>query len=146
MISIITKEKNSNCRIFYKDARLRSGRNIVFNIWDDNGSIFLSNQSGVQIDNSGVYYCDFVSPNVDSYLLATGTDFQDPQGMVLKIGNPAEKFFYLRGDLQENVNVTYEIYDTLAVVLNSGVMNNIVSWFYSVIVEGIPKPWFVEIE
>lgn len=145
-MKIKSASKNSTYRTFYKDAYLRSGRSIWFNAWNENGDSIYENQLiTAEIPNIGIYYYDFTTPNIDSYVLIIATDNQDPQGTVLKIGNPIERTFYLRGDLAEGVTTTFEIYDQSSNILATGVMESIVSGFYTTVVDGLSKPWFLQI-
>lgn len=139
--------KNSNQRIFYKDAYLRTNRSVIFSAWNEFGvSLFLNANYLNQISNYGVYYYDFVTPNTDSYVISLGTDGEDPQGLILKVGNPLDDLaFYLRGDLAENISTTYEIFNEASSVISSGTMENVASGFYKVNVTGLVKPWFLEV-
>lgn len=138
--------KNINQRVFYKDAYLRSGRTILFSAWKENGEqVYLNQPADSEIPNSGMYYYDFITPNFDSYVLVIATDGQDPQGSALKVGNPQDLAFYLRGDLAENLTTNFEIYDISSNILSSGTMENVSNGFYKTSVQGLAKPWFLEV-
>ena len=137
---------DSNLRLFYKTNNLESGQNVIFNIWDQNGSIIKSNESATEIGTEGVYYYDFVTPILDCYLLIVGSNngnFKEPE--IIKSGNPSEKSFYVQGSLRSGKIIGYQIYDESNVILASGPLNDIVSGFYSADVTGLSEPWFFEV-
>jgi hypothetical protein len=138
--------KNINQRIFYKDAYLRSGRTILYSAWRETGEqVYINQPADNEIPNSGMYYYDFTTPNIDCYVLIIATDGQDAQGSVLKVGSPQNFAFYLRGDLAENLTINFEIYDQSSNVLSSGTMENVSSGFYKTSVQGLAEPWFLEV-
>ncbi len=138
---------DADYRVFYKEDALRPGEAIKFSIWNQGGSnLFLNQPATQEIINTGVYYFDFTTPSVDSYLLILSTDGVQPKGTVLQVGTPAiEQSFYLRGDLDNTQTVTYEIYDAASTTLDSGTMSSVVSGFYSVNVGALTKPWFLRV-
>ena len=139
--------KNADYSVFYKEEALRTSEDIRFSIWNQSGNNLFLNQPATQgIINTGVYYFDFTTPSVDSYLLILCTDGVQPKGTILQVGTPAiEQSFYLRGDLDDTQTVTYEIYDTASTTLDSGTMSSVVSGFYSVNVSALAKPWFLRV-
>jgi hypothetical protein len=146
-MNVKSVSKNAPQRVFYKDAYLRTNRTVRFSAWSEFGSsLFLDVNYSVQIPNSGVYYYDFTTPNINGYVLIIATDGSDPQGSILRVGSPSEELaFYLRGDLAENITTNYEIFDINSAVIASGTMENVSSGFYKVNVDGLIKPWFLEV-
>lgn len=134
-------------RIFYKEEILRKGESVFFSIWDQDGTnLFLNEPSTNEIPNSGVYYFEFITPATPTYLVVLANDNDKPQGIVLQVGEPSvKKSFYLEGNLQAGASIAYQIYDISSIVLQAGTMTNVAGGFYSVNVEGLLNPFFVEV-
>jgi hypothetical protein len=147
-MSIIEASKNETITIYYKDATLRSNRDVFFSAWDQNGTVIFTDQpADGEIPDSGVYHYDITTPNTDSYMLVLATDNEDPEGLTIKVGSPTiERGFYLRGDLKEEVQMLYEIYDTSSTILDEGTLNNVANGFYSTgPTQSLAEPFFLQI-
>jgi hypothetical protein len=90
-------QKNNVIKIYYKTDNLLSGQTVVFNIWDENGTPLVINQTATEIPGKGVYYIDYTTPNVDNYLLIKGNRSGgiDPRPIVLMNGEPSPRIFYV---------------------------------------------------
>jgi hypothetical protein len=146
MIKIKSINKDANHRIFYKDALLRQNRHVTFTAWNEDGETVFSNESAFNIFDSGSYYYNFTTPNIDSYLLIIGSDGSDPQGISLKIGEPSNQLvFYLHSNLTEDLIINYEIYDENSNILDEDIMTNIAGGFYYINVNELAEPWFLRV-
>jgi hypothetical protein len=132
-------------RLFYKTDQLTTGQSVTFNIWNDSGTK-LYDEAASEISTEGVYYYDLTAPSSDLYLLVIGANNgTDPEAQVIKVGNPAEKAFYVHGTFRTEQTIAYEIYNASATILSSGNLTEVVAGFYVVDVDGLSEPWFLQI-
>lgn len=122
-MSIKLVSKNTVVRIYYKSDDLVSGKNVIFNIWDDTGTQIETNTvADGEIGDKGIYYLDVITPNKDIYLLAKASleDQSSPAPYVLRVGNPDQKVFYVDPKYRTRIIHPYEIYTLSGSILQSG--------------------------
>lgn len=133
-------------QVFYKDEFLEEGKNITFSVWNEAGQNILTNAPMTfEIFETGVYTLEITTPSSPGYLLTIGTDGTKPKGHTLEVGTPLKRSFYLNGDFQEGLVINYTIFDTAGAEIQAGQMTNVAGGFYSVVTDGLPEPWFLEV-
>jgi|APSaa5957512535_1039671.scaffolds.fasta_scaffold145599_1 hypothetical protein len=138
---------NSALRIFYAADNLITGLSVTFNIWNDSGVPLNSNQPALsEVGSEGIYYLDITTPSTDQHLLIIGSNSGvAPKAEIVKIGSPNSKAFYVHGSFTENITIGFDIYDSSNSIVSTGVLDEIVSGFYSTDTQGFSEPWFFEV-
>ena len=118
---------NSNLRLYYKAQDLRSGQDVVFNIWDNEGVQLHSVAADGEIGSRGIYYLDITTPNYNTHILVKGSlsDGSDAGLSVYTVGFPNQKLFYTHGALQIRQTIEYTIFDINAEIQDSGLLQNL---------------------
>lgn len=139
--------QNTLAKIFYKHPTLSRGETVTFSYWDVNGTPIATDVSATaEIPNTGVYYLEITTPTEDTYWLFEGTDGEDVQAEVIKVGTPSlERVFYWNFN-GPGETVPFEFYDISNNLLLSGNMTDLGNTFYSVVSQFVTAPWFVEID
>ena len=127
---------NETFPIYYKTDDLLTGQSVVYDIWGDTGIIYANNTPATsEIGTHGVYYLDFTSPAVNTYLLvkvglANGT-YQ--RSLIIQCGDPVvSKLFYVDERFRSGMSISYEIYDLIGTIVQSGTMIDSSNGFYSI--------------
>ena len=117
---------NETFPIYYKMDDLLTGQSVVYDIWGDTGIIYANNTPATsEIGTHGVYYLDFTSPAVNTYLLvkvglANGT-YQ--RSLIIQCGDPVvSKLFYVDERFRSGMSISYEIYDLIGNIVQNGTM------------------------
>jgi len=122
-VNIEIVNPSSSLRVYYKARNLTSDLDVVFNIWDDTGAIFVSNASAQEeVGDRGVYYLDITTPSTSTYLLVKSSlaSGDDIASSVYAVGAPSKKAFYVHATYRTGLQLPYEVFDINAVREDTG--------------------------
>src|ERR1035437_6299261 len=128
------ENKNAQTKIYYKSDDLVTGQSVVFSVWDVLGNTYLSNAPATaEISNLGIYYIDFTTPDIDTYLLVTASyaNSSHPKSLVIAIGFPTDvTVFYADPTKLMAATLPFSIFDMFGVIWISGDLLNFGHGFY----------------
>lgn len=81
--------KSSDIKIYYQADDLATNQEVIFSVWDDTGTDLVSAfDASAEIDDCGIYYLDFATPNYDTYLLVKSglKNGSHPKSFIIKSG------------------------------------------------------------
>ncbi len=142
---------NETFPIYYKTDDLLTNQSVIYDVWGDTGIAYTSNTPATgEIGIHGVYYLDFTSPAVNTYLLCkvglANKTFQ--RSIIIQCGDPVvPKVFYVDERFRPGLSISYEIYDLIGGIVQSGDMIDAFNGFYSAGVSGLTNgTYFLKID
>lgn len=124
---------NTSLRLYYKANNLQSGQDVVFNIWDSDGTaLHVNTPADGEIGSRGIYYLDITTPNSEVYLLVKGSlsSGSNPGVSIYSVGQPLQKLFYVHGSFSTGQVLPYRIFDINADEESSGDLTEVAGGFY----------------
>jgi hypothetical protein len=142
-------QPNNLIKLYYKTNNLASGKTIYFNVWKDDSTQIVTNQTATEIGTNGLYYIDFTTPPENTYLMIKSglSTEKDERPIILANGSVSEKIFYVDEKFISGKSIPYMIYNIFDIVHQSGTLFDEDNGFYSVDVSALSEgTYFFKVE